>query len=254
MKLEISLSPEVIFHVGSFAVTNSFLLMIGVSLFLIILFFVVGRSLKSVPKTLQNFMEILFEGAFNFMDSILENKEQTRKAFPFIFTLFVFILTANLANFIPAAALTINSGGKMVPFLRGVMADYGMVFVLTIISVITVQIVGVIICGPFGYLGKFINFKNPLLFFVGILEIVGEVAKILSLSFRLFGNIFAGEVLLSVFLFIFPFILPLPFMLLELVTALIQAFVFSVLTLVFIKMAGETSHEQQEDKAEMGGL
>jgi F-type H+-transporting ATPase subunit a len=255
MKLEISLSPEVIFHVGSFPVTNSFLLMVGVSLFLIVLFFVVGRSLKSVPKALQNFIEVLFEGAFGFMDSILENKEQTRKAFPFIFTLFVFILTANLANFIPGqAALTINEGGKMVPFFRGVMADYGMVFVLTIISVITIQIVGVIICGPFGYLGKFINFKNPLLFFVGILEIVGEVAKILSLSFRLFGNIFAGEVLLSVFLFIFPFILPLPFMLLELVTALIQAFVFSVLTLVFIKMAGETSHEQQEDKAEMGGL
>jgi F-type H+-transporting ATPase subunit a len=254
MKLEISLSPEAIFHIGSFAVTNSFLLMVGVSLFLIILFCVVGSNLKSVPKKLQNFIEILFEGAFNFMDTILEDKEATKKAFPFIFTLFIFILTANLANFIPAAALTVNYGGKMVPFFRGVMADYGMVFVLTIISVITVQIVGVIICGPFGYLGKFINFKNPLLFFVGILEIVGEVAKILSLSFRLFGNIFAGEVLLSVFLFIFPFILPLPFMVLELVTALIQAFVFSVLTLVFIKMAGETSHEQQEDKAEMAGL
>jgi F-type H+-transporting ATPase subunit a len=242
MKLEISLSPEVIFHIGSFPVTNSFLLMIGVSLFLVIIAITVGRSLKAVPKTLQNLIEIIFEGAWNFIDSILNDKEKTRKAFPFIFTLFIFFLVANLANFIPGqAALTIKEGDKLIPILRGVMADYGMVFVLTLISVITVQIVGVIICGPFGYLGKFFNFKNPLLFFVGLLEVVGEVAKILSLSFRLFGNIFAGEVLLSVFLFIFPFILPLPFMLLELVTALIQAFVFSVLTLVFIKMAGETA-------------
>lgn len=216
--------------------------MIGVSLFLALVAIAVGRSLRAVPKTLQNLIEIIFEGAWNFIDSILNDKEKTRKAFPFIFTLFIFILVANLANFIPGqAALTIKEGDKLVPVLRGVMADYGMVFVLTLISVITVQIVGVIICGPFGYLGKFFNFKNPLLFFVGLLEVVGEVAKILSLSFRLFGNIFAGEVLLSVFLFIFPFILPLPFMLLELVTALIQAFVFSVLTLVFIKMAGETA-------------
>lgn len=242
MKLEISLAPETIFHIGSFPVTNSFLLMIGVSLFLVIVAIVVGRSLRSVPKTLQNFIEIIFEGAWNFIDSILNDKEKTKKAFPFIFTLFIFILVANLANFIPGqGALTIKEGHALVPVLRGVMADYGMVFVLTLISVITVQVVGVIMCGPFGYLGKFLNFKNPLLFFVGILEIVGEVAKILSLSFRLFGNIFAGEVLLSVFLFIFPFILPLPFMFLELVTALIQAFVFSVLTLVFIKMAGETA-------------
>jgi F-type H+-transporting ATPase subunit a len=104
-----------------------------------------------------------------------------------------------------------------------------------------VQVVGVMTCGPFGYLGKFLNFKNPISFFVGILELIGEFAKILSLSFRLFGNIFAGEVLMSVFLFLFPFLLPLPFMFLELITAVIQAFVFAILTLVFIKMAGETA-------------
>jgi F-type H+-transporting ATPase subunit a len=242
VKLDISLSPEPLFHVGFFPVTNSFLLMVGVSLFLVLVAIIGGRRLKSIPRTFQNIVEVIFEGSWNFINSTIGgDPKKTNKVFPFIFTLFIFILVANLANFIPGSALTVYNGEKFVPVLRGVMADYGMVFVLTIISIITIQVVGVIMCGPFGYISKFINFKSPISFFVGILEIVGEVAKIISLSFRLFGNIFAGEVLISVFLVIFPFLLPLPFMCLELLTALIQAFVFSVLTLVFIKMAGETA-------------
>ncbi|MDD4901799.1 MAG: F0F1 ATP synthase subunit A [Patescibacteria group bacterium] len=242
MKLEISIAPEAVFHIGSFPVTNSFLLMIGVTLFLIVCVIVLNKKIRMVPKGFQNLVEMLFEGALDFVDTIMLDKEKSRKVFPFVFSLFIFILVANLVNFIPGqSALTINEGGKFVPVLRGVMADYGMVFVLTMISFITVQVVGVMMCGPFGYLGKFFNFHSPIKLFVGMLELVGEFAKILSLSFRLFGNIFAGEVLLSVFLFLFPFLLPLPFLALELITAVIQAFVFAVLTLVFIKMAGETA-------------
>jgi F-type H+-transporting ATPase subunit a len=240
MKLEISLAPETIFHIGDFPVTNSFLLTLVVTFFLAIFGVVVGRNLKTVPRGIQNAVEMVFEGFYNFTESIIGDREKAKKAFPLVFSFFLFILVANLVNFIPGQpALTIQEGEKAVPVLRGVLADYGMVFVLTIISFLTVQIVGVAMCGPFGYLGKFINFKNPVEFFVGILELIGEFSKILSLSFRLFGNIFAGEVLLSVFLFLSPFFLPLPFMFLELLTAVIQAFVFSVLTLVFIKKAGE---------------
>jgi F-type H+-transporting ATPase subunit a len=241
VKLEISLSPEALFHVGSFPVTNSFLLMVAVTLFIIICVIILNRKIRMIPKGFQNLVEMMFEGALDFVDTIMLDKAKTRKVFPFVFSLFIFILIANLVNFIPGQSISVYNGEKFVPLLRGVMADYGMVFVLTIISFITVQVVGVMMCGPFGYLGKFLNFKSPMTFFVGILETVGEFAKILSLSFRLFGNIFAGEVLMSVFLFLFPFLLPLPFMFLELITAVIQAFVFSVLTLVFIKMAGETA-------------
>ncbi|KKP80374.1 MAG: ATP synthase subunit a [Candidatus Moranbacteria bacterium GW2011_GWF2_35_39] len=119
------------------------------------------------------------------------------------------------------------------------MSDYGMVFVLTAISIITIQIVAIIAHGPFGYLGKFINLKSPLAFVLGLMDLIGELSKILSLSFRLFGNIFAGEVLGLVMLFLAPFIVPLPFALLGLITAIIQGFVFSLLTLIFISMAGE---------------
>ena len=240
MKLEISLSPEALFHIGSFPVTNSFLLMVIVSVVLMLFFIIVAKNLKTIPRGWQNLTELLLDGGRSFIEDTIEDKVKAKKVFPLVFSLFIFILVCNLANFIPGqSALLFNNGEKMVPFFRGVMADYGMVFVLTIITVLTVQISGFIMCGPFGYLGKFLNFKNPLTFFVGILELIGELSKILSLSFRLFGNIFAGEVLLSVMLSLMPFFVPLPFMVLELLTALIQAFVFSMLTLVFIKMAGE---------------
>jgi F-type H+-transporting ATPase subunit a len=243
MKLEISLAPEALFHIGSFPVTNSFLMMLAVTLFLSIFVIVLSKRLKMSPAGAQNIFEMLIEGGKDFIKSIIDDDKKAKKVFPLVFTLFVFILIANLANFIPGMALTLKEGEKFVPIFRGAMADYSLVLVLTLITVITVQITGVIMCGPFGYLSKFINLKNPLKCFVGLLELIGEFAKILSLSFRLFGNIFAGEVLLSVMLFLAPFFIPLPFMALELITAIVQAFVFSVLTLVFIKMAGEMEGE-----------
>jgi F-type H+-transporting ATPase subunit a len=240
MKLEISLAPEALFHIGSFPVTNSFLMMLAVTLFLSIFVITLSKRLKMSPTGSQNVFEMMIEGGQSFIKSIIDDDKKVKKVFPLVFSLFVFILIANLANFIPGQmALTLKEGDRFVPVFRGVMADYSMVLVLTLITIITVQITGFIMCGPFGYLGKFFNFKNPLKLFVGLLEFIGELAKILSLSFRLFGNIFAGEVLMSVMLFLAPFIIPLPFMALELMTAVVQAFVFSVLTLVFTKMAGE---------------
>ncbi len=133
------------------------------------------------------------------------------------------------------------------------------------ISVITTQIVAIFVYGPFGYIFKFINIKELKNFFLellkgrlklgllgqgfldlflGLMDIVGEIAKIISLSFRLFGNIFAGEVLGAVFLFLAPFIAPLPMQFLGLLTAIVQAFVFSILTLIFIKMAGDIGPEE----------
>ncbi len=136
---------------------------------------------------------------------------------------------------------------------------------MTMISVITTQIVAIFVYGPFGYIFKFINIKELKNFFLellkgrlklgllgqgfldlflGLMDIVGEIAKIISLSFRLFGNIFAGEVLGAVFLFLAPFIAPLPMQFLGLLTAIVQAFVFSILTLIFIKMAGDIGPEE----------
>jgi len=233
--MNISLSPEI-------------LLSIILSLFLILLTLYINKKLKQIPGKLQNIAEIIIEGGMSFINSITNDNKKTKRLFPLIITMFIFIATANLITIIPGqAAITLHKSEGAIPLFRAIMSDYAMVFILTIISIIVVQIVAIITNGPFGYLGKFFNFKNifknpkslPLDLFLGFMDLIGEISKILSLSFRLFGNIFAGEVLTVVMLFLFPFFAPLPFLFLGILTAIVQAFVFSMLTLVFISMASE---------------
>lgn len=240
MDLNISLAPNTIFEVFNFPVTNTFFWSVVLSLFLMIFFVSVGRSLKMVPGKVQSFCEMLIESAYEFVESVIGPGKKAKRVFPLVLTMFIFILTANLAVYIPGqSAITLNTAGGSVPLFRSVMSDYGLVLIMTLISVIIMQIVAIATSGPWKYLGKFINFKSPLKFFLGIMEFISELAKIVSLSFRLFGNIFAGEVLGTVMLFLLPFFAPLPFKFLGLLTAVVQAFVFSVLTLVFISMASE---------------
>ncbi|PIR57648.1 MAG: hypothetical protein COU71_03100 [Parcubacteria group bacterium CG10_big_fil_rev_8_21_14_0_10_38_31] len=250
MELNISIAPEIIFYIKSFPVTNSLLWSLFISAFLILVTLILRFSLKMVPGGLQSCAEVLIEESFNFVKSVIGSEEKAKKVFPLFFTLFIFILAANLFTFIPGqSAITIKNGDGVISVFRAVMADYGMVLVLTIISVIIIQVVAIATHGPWGYLGKFLNFKSPLKFFLGVMDIVGEIAKILSLSFRLFGNIFAGEVLGMVMLFLIPFIAPLPFMFLGVLTAIVQAFVFATLTLVFITLASEIEPDELIEQA-----
>lgn len=245
MGLNISLSPEVIFEVGSFPVTNAFFWSLFLSLFLIVVTLVIRFNLKTVPGKLQSVFELLLEGGYNFVMSIVDNEKKAKRVFPLVMTLFIFIVTANLATYIPGqAAIGLAKDEGVVPVFRSVMSDYGMVFVLTLITIIIIQIVAVITSGPLRYVTQFFDPRSPLKLFLSTMNIIGETAKVVSLSFRLFGNIFAGEVLGAVMLFLFPFFLPLPFMFLGLLTAIVQAFVFSVLTLVFISMASERQVEK----------
>ncbi len=140
------------------------------------------------------------------------------------------------------AATTGHSGPVAVPLFRPGTADINTTLSLAIISIIVTQFFGVKYL-KMGYFKKFINFSSPIMFFVGILELISEFAKIVSFAFRLFGNIFAGEVLLVVMAFLFPVILPMPFYGLEIFVGFIQALVFSMLTLVFFNMA-TLSHDE----------
>ena len=250
MELDISLAPQILFNLGPLPVTNTLLWSFVLSIFLIVVTLFIRFSLKAVPGRWQSVLELLLEEGMNFVVKIVGSEKKAKKAFPLVFTMFIFIAFANLITFIPgqAAVLIHTQNGDLTPF-RAIMSDYGMVFVLTMISIITVQIVAIFANGPFSYIGKFINFKSPLGFVLGLMDLIGEIAKVLSLSFRLFGNIFAGEVLGSVMLFLAPFFIPLPFALLGLITAIIQAFVFSLLTLIFISMASEV--EKKEKKVEV---
>lgn len=250
MGLNISLAPEVLFHLGSFPITNTFFWSFFVLVFLIIASILFGRSLKMMPGKLQNSIEMLIGGAYDFVLTIVPDEKKARRAFPLVFTMFFFVFFCNLLTFIPGqAAISIKTAGGVVPLFRAIIADYSLVFMMTIISVLIMQIVAIAVSGPLAYIGKFFNFTNPLKFFLGLMDLIGEIAKVISLSFRLFGNIFAGEVLGAVMLFLFPFIIPLPFTFLGILTAIVQPFVFSVLTLVFISMASE--QETKEDSEEV---
>lgn len=122
-----------------------------------------------------------------------------------------------------------------VPLLRSANSDLNMTLAIALISVFFIQMIAIKNIGWKNYLQKFFNFTNPILFFVGLLEIISEIVKIFSFSFRLFGNIFAGDVLLIVIFGLVPYIAPIPFMGIEMFAGFIQALIFSMLTLVFIK-------------------
>jgi F-type H+-transporting ATPase subunit a len=190
----------------------------------------------------------VIEFLYNTVDNVFGDKKITKKYFPLVATFFLFILFNNWLGTLPGVGSIgineIHEGEKIfVPLLRPGNADLNHTLALAVVSVIAIQFFGITAIGLFKYSGKFLNLKGgPIGFFVGLLEMIGEVAKILSFSFRLFGNIFAGEVLLTVIMTILPYIAPIPFTLLELFVGLIQALVFTMLTLVFIKIA-TTDHE-----------
>jgi F-type H+-transporting ATPase subunit a len=125
---------------------------------------------------------------------------------------------------------------EFIPILRASTADLNTTLALAITAVLAIQYFGFHLVG-FSYITKFINFKDPINFVLGLLELISEISRIISFAFRLFGNIFAGEVLLAVMAFLMPFIVPLPFLMMELFVGFIQALVFSMLTAVFLNLA-----------------
>lgn len=240
--MNISLAAEPIFHIFSFPVTNTLLVSWAIIIFLAIIAFLFNKKIAKVPKGLQNILEMLIEGALNFMDTIVQDMKLTKKFFPLVMTIFVFVILCNWVEVVPGLGtigIYEEHHGEtiLVPFIRSTSSDLNFTLAIAIISIFSVQVFGIAALGVKKYGKKFFNFKNPILFFVGFLELISEVSKMVSFSFRLFGNIFAGEVLLLVISFLVPYIVPLPFLFLEIFVGFVQALVFSMLSLVFLKMA-----------------
>jgi len=246
--MEISLAAEKIGHIGSFPITNSMALSWIASIFLIFIAMIATNKITLIPNKIQNFFEMIVEFLFDTANGVLDNESATRKYFPLIATLFIFIVANNWMGLLPGVGTIgiheMNEAGHtvLVPILRAGTADLNMTLALAIVTMIAVQVFGIAAIGTFKYAKKFINFSNPINCFVGFLEMISEFAKIISFSFRLFGNIFAGEVLLTVIAFLIPYVVPLPFFFLELFVGLIQGLVFTMLALVFIKSAITEAH------------
>ena len=252
--MHISLSAEDIFHIGSFPVTNAVLLAFMALVVLTVLAIILRRKLSMVPGMLQNLAEAVLEGALGLMDSVLGSREKSEKYMPIVMTVFLFVLTSNWLGLLPGVgSIMVKTGTESVPLFRSPASDLNFTLALALLAVTFVNALGVAAIGLRGRLSVFFNFKGPIEFFVGILELISEFAKIISFSFRLFGNVFAGEVLLTIMAFLVPYGVPLPFMFLEIFVGFIQAFIFGMLTLVFVAMAttahGEEEHEEKEKVA-----
>jgi F-type H+-transporting ATPase subunit a len=178
---------------------------------------------------------------------ITRDRKQTVRFFPVVITIFLFILVSNYIGLLPGfgsiGIYEVQDGYSVfVPIFRSVNSDINMTLALAIISVMATNFIAITLIGFAKASKRFLNFKNPIFTFVGLVEFISEVAKFISFSFRLFGNVFAGEVLLVVVTSLVSYIAPLPFYFLELFVGLIQALVFAMLTLVFMKVAAEEPH------------
>ncbi len=242
-------------------VTNS-LLATWLSMLILVLFALWVRSgLQTIPSGKQNIAEMTVEALGGLVESVA-GPRWAPTFFPIVATIFLFVLISNLLDLLTPilASIGIRENGEIIPILRSPSSDLNFTVGLALISVGLTQYYGIRANGVLGYFGRFINIKgfirfigaltgrvqaNPfgalfmgaIDFFMGLIELISEVAKILSFSFRLFGNVFAGEVLLLIIPFLVSFLVPLPFMGLELFVAFIQAFVFAVLTLAFMSTA-----------------
>ena len=247
--MHISLQAETLGLLFGFPITNSLVLSLLTAFLLVGSGLLVVRSLKTVPNRAQGTVEVIVDGLLSFMAQTLGNLEQAKKFFPLVATIFLFILVNNWIGVLPGTGsigfFQIEHGEKVfVPFFRSANSDLNMTFALALIAMGAIHLYGVLKFGPWKHLSKFLILtKGPVYFFVGLLEGVGEVAKVLSFSFRLFGNIFAGEVLLIIVMGLVPILVPSPFLLLEFFVGFIQALVFAMLTLLFLKMAtAEVEH------------
>lgn len=311
----VAVAPEIIFHIGTIGISNT-LFTTWIVMILVLLFaFFATRKMTLVPNGLQNVFEMIVE----MWDGLGRNVagERSKMFFPFVTTIFIFVLFSNYLGLIPGfgpiGIIPIKEGehapegittfelpfglGKVLgahpeflkakddhgteasgehtapvlaPFVRSPSTDINMTLALALTAMITAQFFGMKVVGPIKYWTKFFNFGKVgqffgslakgkpnfgLLFygfidlFVGILEFISEIVKIVSFTFRLFGNIFAGEVVLLIMAFLgstfFFFGMPFVFYALELFVGFMQAFVFGILTLVFMTIA-TTAHSAEE--------
>jgi F-type H+-transporting ATPase subunit a len=261
---------------SGFPITNSLIMTIVVDILLLLTIVFGVRNMQLVPRGFQNFVEFMVEGFYNFAQSV--DRKNVAKFFPLCASIFFFVLYSNYFALVPgvgsigvcrveaaaegaaahippsttfAAFPGYCADGKVVPVLRAPSSDLNVTLAWALAAVFMIELFGFQALGV-SYLTKFFNFREGFMgAFVGILELISEFVRIIAFSFRLFGNIFAGEVVLGVMAYLFAYLLPLPFYGLELFVAFMQAFIFSVLTLVFMSLAtishgGHDEHGHEE--------
>ncbi len=257
---ELKLPAEEVFHLFGFPVTNSIIGAWLTMIFLVGFSYVVTRRMKVVPGRLQSAFEFLLGWLYNFCRSVA-GEENGRKFFPIVATIFLFVAFNAWLGLLPGfGSITVHTAEGEVHLLRAANTDINMPLALALMSFVFVEYFGIRLRGGFRYLGKFVNvgrflrslgqlFRGRLRaglgglitgmvdIFIGFLETLSELVRIVSFTFRLFGNMTAGEILLLVAMFLVPWIFVLPFYGLELLVGFVQALIFGGLTLIFLTVA-----------------
>jgi F-type H+-transporting ATPase subunit a len=249
----VTLVAEPIIHIGPFSITNS--AMLGI-LGVVILFAVLLYTVKRIKTNRHNRFSVailwLFEMLFGTVEEVLGDRQKAKKLAPLAISMFLFIMINNWLGLLPFVGPVTWHGE---PLFRGLAADLNFTLALAIITMVTAQIWAIKNMGFFGNLGRYFGnpFKDPMHVFEGFLELVAEFSRLIALAMRLFGNIFGGEVLLVVMAFITAWLSPLalpPFMLLELFVGAVQAYVFFMLTVVFVSLGAAHSPDHSTSSEE----
>ncbi len=268
------LVAEPIFNIGSFPVTNAYINSCIAVVFFVIIGFFLRNKTAMIPKGLQNFAESVLEFILGYVDGVTKDRKKSLKFLPIVGGIFLFILFSNWLSQLPGTGsigrhLIVEGHMELVPLLRPANSDLNLTLAMAVFSIVLSHILGIAAIGFFKYANKFVKIgdivkslkKGPIAIFVafiefgvGLLEIISEVAKMISLSLRLFGNIFAGEVLLTVMASLLAYFVPLPFLFLEILVGLIQATVFSMLVLVYFTIATAPVHGHEERHEEPESL
>ncbi|MBU6389205.1 F0F1 ATP synthase subunit A [Patescibacteria group bacterium] len=253
--MNISLAPEQIFTIAGVPITNSILTGWVVTALLLILALIFRRGLKRIPGRLQAFLDLIYTFFYDMAVQIIGREDVVRELFPYLITLFFFIVIGSWVGLLPGITSfgfpeIKNGTTEIIPLFRAPTTDLNTTVALACVSMAYIEYLGIKYAGAKSFFKKFFNFSNPIGFAVGIFELISELGRIISFSFRLFGNIFAGDVLIGVMIFLtvslLPYIapLPLPFFILETFVDIVQAYVFCFLTIIFTSLA-IVSHDQK---------
>lgn len=248
-------APEVVLHAGSIPITNTVLSTLLVDAVLIGGAYFLKDKIKTIPGMIQNFVEMIISSFYDMTESI--SGKNAIKIFPWFMTFFLFIIVSNWSGLIPGVGsigffeqVTVHTAHgdeietELIPLFRGPTSDLNVTFGLALVSLVATHVLAIRAVGLPMYLSRYFSF-NPIMLFVGLLEIVSEITKVISLSFRLFGNIYAGEVVLLTISSLFALLAPIPFLLLEVIVGLVQALVFGMLTMVFMSVLMTPHHAEK---------
>ncbi len=245
--ISVKLSPYVLGEFAGVPITATMVTSIVASILLVIVAYMATRKLKMIPSKLQSIFEVVIGGAYQYIEDTLESKVLARKYFPVLMTIFLSLLFMNWFGLLPGVTSIgfwegYGDSKHLIPLLYPAATDLNIAIAFAIVAMVVIEFAGIVALGVFKYGSKFINFSSPLNFLVGLIELISEIGRLVSFSFRLFGNIFAGKTLLVVAMFFVPLFLPIPILAYEVFVGFIQAGVFAFLTLIFIKLAVSEPH------------